>query len=266
LTELVNPIARENGTERIVLVDEVRSGIECDCRCLFCDVALVARKGLHKIHHFAHHAKEVDQDKPCLASFERALFWMARTIFEDSDSLYLPEFYIRYRDLELELKKTFSIEAKEIQYKNVEFPELIISKQIDTTVITTGHTKLAIRLFYSKGNFQPECESYLWDGSYIPSLSIDLSHLFDVFLVRRSGFRQVIQSHLLEDNKAKSWLFHPHQPFYEAEFEKLKAKNKPKQTITPEVEPLKVRSKPKPENAMEAARQRFKKKMRESGY
>lgn len=48
--ELINmyvliPFARSTSTNKVVGVDEVQSGLACECVCLYCNTPLVANKG-----------------------------------------------------------------------------------------------------------------------------------------------------------------------------------------------------------------------------
>jgi len=248
--ELLNPIAKENITGKMVFVDEVNSGMQCDCCCLFCGVPLIARKGQSKTHHFAHQPKEVDSEKPCLPSFERALFWMARTLFEESSSIYLPGLISKYVDLDLKIEKEYKTEGRVVNYNNVEFQETIINKHTDTTVISVENTSLAVQLYYSKSGFHPAGGSYLWKDSYIANLSIDFSNLFNFFGSQRTGFRKEVESQLIGNKGVKSWLYHPRQLVFDAKFEELKRKI----------------IKERPATNMEEARRRFNQKMKQSGY
>ena len=46
--------AKQKDTGRIVGIDEVESGLKCNCVCPHCGARLEAKKGKKNIHHFAH--------------------------------------------------------------------------------------------------------------------------------------------------------------------------------------------------------------------
>ena len=53
-TQLKVPYGLQTSTGRMVHVDKVPNGRNCDCTCPSCDTRLIARQGTEKIHHFAH--------------------------------------------------------------------------------------------------------------------------------------------------------------------------------------------------------------------
>lgn len=68
-----------------VRINEVESGLACGCVCPVCGGKLIARKGEHKRHHFAHHNAEA-----CSYNNETALHLMAKTIIAKVTSIMLP--------------------------------------------------------------------------------------------------------------------------------------------------------------------------------
>lgn len=55
------PYAFSQSLNRLVGVDEVERGLDCNCICPSCGMRLEARQGEINIHHFSHHDKaEVD--------------------------------------------------------------------------------------------------------------------------------------------------------------------------------------------------------------
>ena len=70
---------------RIVHIDEVSSGLECQCTCPSCGALLVAKKGDKKTHHFAHYDSE-----ECHSAPETALHLLAKDIIEQNRKLLVP--------------------------------------------------------------------------------------------------------------------------------------------------------------------------------
>ena len=69
---------------RCISIDDVPSGLACNCVCAKCGKALVAKKGLVRAHHFAHNV-----DAGCKGAGESALHLAAKQILEEG-RLWLP--------------------------------------------------------------------------------------------------------------------------------------------------------------------------------
>lgn len=72
--------------ERLVYVDEVPNGNECNCTCPKCKEALCAKnEGTHRTHHFAHIS-----GKECIGATETALHRLAKEVLAEIKCLCLP--------------------------------------------------------------------------------------------------------------------------------------------------------------------------------
>ncbi|MBK8427604.1 MAG: hypothetical protein IPL27_17255 [Lewinellaceae bacterium] len=71
---------------KLVEISEVERGLNCDCTCPCCGSKLIARKGEHKVAHFAHY-----QNPECEHGFETALHLAAKSILEQRREIRLPE-------------------------------------------------------------------------------------------------------------------------------------------------------------------------------
>ena len=69
----------------LVSVEDVVSGLACECRCPSCGTTLVARKGKIREHHFAHHGAT-----DCTHGCESALHLMAKHILESRKKVFVP--------------------------------------------------------------------------------------------------------------------------------------------------------------------------------
>jgi competence CoiA-like predicted nuclease len=54
--------------ENLISIDEVESGLACDCFCPACKKQLIAKKGKVNVHHFAHY-----KVKDCNGGIETAI-------------------------------------------------------------------------------------------------------------------------------------------------------------------------------------------------
>ena len=70
----------------VVTVDEVVSGLGCNCRCLECGETLIARKGRQRTHHFSHASSK----RACRISLESFVHKYAKQLVKESLGLQLP--------------------------------------------------------------------------------------------------------------------------------------------------------------------------------
>lgn len=70
-------------------IDNVDSGLSCNCVCPTCGGKLVAKKGDKMIHHFAHKSGE-----SCEYGFETSLHIMAKELFLVHKKVYLPKYQL----------------------------------------------------------------------------------------------------------------------------------------------------------------------------
>jgi hypothetical protein len=70
---------------KLVHVSEVVRGLACDCTCVECRGALVAKKGTKRREHFAH-AIDID----CLGAAETALHLVSKELISKLDCICLP--------------------------------------------------------------------------------------------------------------------------------------------------------------------------------
>lgn len=78
-------MALKNGN--LISINEVKSGLKCDCFCPVCNSQLVARKGKIKVHHFAHY-----NSNECESYGESMLHLLAKKIIEENKYLLVPDF------------------------------------------------------------------------------------------------------------------------------------------------------------------------------
>lgn len=110
--------------DKLIPIDEVESGLKCECICPYCKVKLIARKGKIKIHHFAH-----DRGADCGKAYETALHLLAKEIVKERKTIILPECYPSknyYAD------SKFKHPQRVINFSDVELEELI---ELDEIVI-----------------------------------------------------------------------------------------------------------------------------------
>lgn len=71
---------------RLIHVDNVSTGLACECSCPHCDSKLIAKnRGNCKVHHFAH-----ANGSDCAGAIESALHKMAKEILQEHKTIMLP--------------------------------------------------------------------------------------------------------------------------------------------------------------------------------
>lgn len=81
------PFAIRDTDQQIVSVEEVESGLGCQCHCPSCHGVLIARKGQHKAHHFSHHK---GSERDCAFAFETSIRLMLLDKLDRINSLSTP--------------------------------------------------------------------------------------------------------------------------------------------------------------------------------
>jgi competence protein CoiA-like protein len=73
-------------------IDDVPSGLACDCTCPACERRMVAKKGPIQAHHFAHYSDR--NDSSCTSAGETALHKYAKKILDQRLEIGLPEMVV----------------------------------------------------------------------------------------------------------------------------------------------------------------------------
>lgn len=83
-------IAWNERFQEFVHIEQVVSGLSCNCLCPKCKTRLVARKGRKTAHHFAHHSIY-----ECEGAWETALHLYAKKILQEQKTIKIPEIVIK---------------------------------------------------------------------------------------------------------------------------------------------------------------------------
>jgi uncharacterized protein (DUF2384 family) len=101
---------------QLVHINDVESGLACECECPGCGRKMVAHKGRKQSHHFQHRAEEFD----CVSVGETALHKQAKDILAKSLSLRLPELKgsaPRYSDVVLKASRIIEFDDAFLEKK-----------------------------------------------------------------------------------------------------------------------------------------------------
>lgn len=85
-SSVLMPFAK-NITGQYIGIDEVQSGLACDCFCISCGMRVKARKGEDRADHFAHHKKA---ETECKISYWVAIRSIAEQILEQAKFISIP--------------------------------------------------------------------------------------------------------------------------------------------------------------------------------
>jgi hypothetical protein len=87
-TEQGGAFVAEAADGQLLHIDEVPSGLACNCVCPGCGRRMVAKKGDVQVHHFAHYAQQ--DGRSCVSAGETALHKFAKRILDERLEIGLP--------------------------------------------------------------------------------------------------------------------------------------------------------------------------------
>lgn len=195
------PFALKNGV--LTGINEVSSGLSCQCSCPGCGAPLVAKKGGRMIHHFAHKS-EAD----CSNALETALHLKAKDILKNARHFMLPAVHITHNSVPLFPPKLITYDKVILEKKTGRvIPDLMLKTQNKWLII-----EIAVEHFTEKEKIKKIRQL----GH--AAIEIDAAAL----LHRIQKGQQFFQSHrfanyLLHSSRYKKWLFNPRQQEIEDE-------------------------------------------------
>lgn len=175
-------------------IDDVPSGLTCQCRCPGCDRRMVAKKGDLQAHHFAHH---FDRDGvSCTSAGETALHKFAKQVLDERLEIALPELLVSYRDdTEVVVRAT-----------RLAFDEAILETK-DGSIVPDVVLVLRDRRLIVEFKVTHPCDDVKIARirtMNVGAIEIDLS-----------GYRDRALDELADDilyNAPRIWLHNPHEP------------------------------------------------------
>lgn len=155
-----------NESNRLVHVTEVGRGLACQCRCVGCGEALIARQGEKREHHFAHASHKA----PCESSYESLLHLYAKQLIADALGLVVPmtpaiASYLQIKEMsESMLLHAIAPVYAEVRTGNVR-PDILL--------VTNEGVQVAVEVAYSF--FCDEIKRDEFEKLGLPAVEIDLS-------------------------------------------------------------------------------------------
>lgn len=86
----INMTRAFDASGNIVSISDVRSGHQCNCVCIDCGSALIAKKGTENTHHFSHAPQDINNIRECYWSPETEIHIMAKEIILEDKILEVP--------------------------------------------------------------------------------------------------------------------------------------------------------------------------------
>jgi hypothetical protein len=218
------PFARHRKSGKEVFIDEVESGIACNCICVGCGVEMEARKGEINTHYFAHIKKKVDEHIPCDFNFARSLFWMTRKVLKELKSMNLPQYDFKLESANLENETHTLTDKSNVEINSIEFPlNMDALTHDDVAIINVKGHLLAIsisqKISVEKAFWRFE-NSYNHNGDKIAYLHVQMNGMENVFKTEKRNYKELIKSVFIEESDRKKWLYHPREIPFREEYKK----------------------------------------------
>ena len=177
------------GTD-IVYINDVESGLKCNCTCPGCGEPLIARKGPKRIHHFAH------QSSACEYGYESSLHLAAKDILSKAKTLTLPPTYVLFPHTQKGADPT--LDARTISIDYVELEKQFGSIVPDIVVCSNGK-KLFVEIYVTH-KIDEEKRKKIEDLG-ISTIEIDLSS------IEKTVTREELSVLLQSDCPEKKWIY-----------------------------------------------------------
>lgn len=123
MTSIKQPYGLKEG--KIVSIEQVESGLKCDCYCPACNGRLITRKGLEKQHHFAHYDSE-----DCGKGTETVIHKLSKEIISKSKTFKTPALKLRNSDITIYEEVEIPIDNVKLEYRLDDIiPDIIIESK-----------------------------------------------------------------------------------------------------------------------------------------
>ena len=180
----------------LVSIDEVESGLSCNCICPACEKQLIARKGEIKIHHFAHY-----KSSDCLGGLETALHKLCKEIIAESKTFTTPTVY--YPNTNYEIFEEIEIPIDKITL------EKKLSGIIPDIVIESKGKKLLIEIVVNNPVDWQKTQKIKSEN--LAAIEIYAKYLIkELYLKKDFGLiDNSFQNELVNGTKYKRWIHNP---------------------------------------------------------
>lgn len=90
----------QDKTGRMVYIDDVPNGLACNCICPNCKEQLLARHGMERAHHFAHHSET--RKATLEICYMVIMYKLAEQIVSERKRIHVPSYYGIFKETDLE--------------------------------------------------------------------------------------------------------------------------------------------------------------------
>lgn len=177
---------------KIVTIEEVNSGLECNCICPNCNSKLIAKKGKIKKHHFAHYEKN-----ECEGYGESLLHIAAKEILKNSNYIFLPEYDIKTGIYE-NLNKYYYNNAVLEQKKSEIIPDVILN--------FGDNREIFVEITFTHGVDNEKISKI--KSLEVSTLEIDINEILkELYRVDKLINYECLKKIILEENTGKKWVY-----------------------------------------------------------
>lgn len=174
--------------DRLVNIEEVESGLACNCLCPYCGAPLIARKGSRRAKHFAHYRLA-----DCNHGTETALHLMAKNIVAQTRKVFVP--YIPKTEYD------FSQQGRVITFEKAELEKALSSNMRGDVILYSGNSCLNIEIKVTHGvDINKTVELF---NLGIPTIELDLRDIKSNFTPEMIEERLLTDTHIRLINSPK---------------------------------------------------------------
>ena len=192
MDSIKQPYGIRNG--KLVSIEQVESGLNCNCFCPACNNRLIARKGLEKQHHFAHYNSD-----DCGKGIETIIHQLSKEILSKSKTFRTPALKLRNSDIIL-------IEETDIQIDNVRL-EYRLENIIPDIIIESKGKELLIEITVTHKLCFPK--TGIIEDKGFATIEIFAQDIFDKLYKDGDFFFEsnVFQKELVSGTRYKHWIY-----------------------------------------------------------
>lgn len=189
-------------------ISDVSRGLACQCKCVVCHKALIAKKGVKRCHHFAHQT-----ESNCQGAAESALHLLSKELILEMSWMELPPYFF-VKERKRKTGRLVSHNQRVAKGGRVMISSVTLESRkkgfIADSLLSCGEKQLIVEIAVTHKVDRQKLRHIR--RSDIPAIEIQL-HVRDA-LLSRENLRELIQN----EPRIKRWLFHPKQRDAERSF------------------------------------------------
>lgn len=182
--------------EKLLTIEEVESGLKCNCFCPTCKKRLIARKGKIKEHHFAH-----DKGDDCGQGLETATHIISKEFIKDAEYFTTPPIYFPNTKVVIVEESRVPIDSVTLESK--------VGSIVPDIVIKSGGKELLVEITVTHG---VDFEKYhKIKNMKLPAIEIMAGHLIKRMYSEKKYFLTDTdyKTELIDDWTHKRWINNP---------------------------------------------------------